>query len=149
MVPQKVKALKTLSSSGIGTGRVKDFYGQCERIRRSSRPDVFCKKDALRNFAKSAGKHLCQSLFFNKVAGLRPATLLKKRLWHRCFPVNFAKFLRTPFLTEHLWWLLLESGNWNKLAPIYKKSLPENLIFVCVQWLQLVKRSKQFLIMLL
>ena len=38
---------------------------------------------------------------------LRPATLLKKRLWHRCFPVNFAKFLRTPFLTEHLWWLLL------------------------------------------
>ena len=26
----------------------------------------------------------------------RPATLLKKRLWHRCFPVNFAKFLRAP-----------------------------------------------------
>ena len=30
--------------------------------------------------------------------GLRPAILLKKRLWHTCFPVNFAKFLRTPFL---------------------------------------------------
>ena len=28
--------------------------------------------------------------------------LLKKSLWHRCFPVNFVKFLRTPFLTEHL-----------------------------------------------
>ena len=28
----------------------------------------------------------------------RPATLLRKRLWHRCFPVNFKKFLRTPFL---------------------------------------------------
>ena len=27
----------------------------------------------------------------------RSATLLKKRFWHRCFPVNFAKFLRTPF----------------------------------------------------
>ena len=39
--------------------------------------------------------------------GLRPATLLKKTLWHRCFPVNFVKFLRTPFLTEHLWSLLL------------------------------------------
>ena len=26
------------------------------------------------------------------------ATLLKKSLWYRCFPVNFAKFLRTPFL---------------------------------------------------
>ena len=34
---------------------------------------------------------------FNKVASLSPATLLKKRLWHRCFPVNFSKFLRTPF----------------------------------------------------
>ena len=29
---------------------------------------------------------------------LRPATLLKKRLWHKCFPVNFVKFLRRSFL---------------------------------------------------
>ena len=43
--------------------------------------------------------------FFNKVAERlffkfwhRPATLSKKSLWHRCFPVNLAKFLRTPFL---------------------------------------------------
>ena len=27
----------------------------------------------------------------------------KRTLWHRCFPVNLAKFLRTPFLKEHLW----------------------------------------------
>ena len=47
---------------------------------RSSRPDVLCKKGVLRNFAKFTGKHLCQRLFFNKVAGLRPATLLKKNL---------------------------------------------------------------------
>ena len=60
------------------------------------------KKGVLGNFAKFAGKHLCQSLFLNKVAGLRLATLLKKRIWHRCFPVNFAKFLRAPFVTEHL-----------------------------------------------
>ena len=32
-----------------------------------------------------------------KVAGLRPATLLRKRLWRRCFPVNFTIFLRTAF----------------------------------------------------
>ena len=31
----------------------------------------------------------------------------KYKLWHRCFPVNFVKFLRTPFLIEQLWWLLL------------------------------------------
>ena len=29
---------------------------------------------------------------------LRPAILLKKGIWHRCFPVNFAKFQRTPLL---------------------------------------------------
>ena len=46
--------------------------------------------------------------FFNKVAGLR--------LWHRCFPVNFAKFLRTSFLTEHLRWLL-------PIKDVLKKSL--------------------------
>ena len=76
-------------------------------IYRSSRLEVFCRKGVLRNFAKFTGKHLCQKLFFNKVAGLRPSTLLKKGLWDRCFPVNFVKFLRTPFFTEHLRWLLL------------------------------------------
>ena len=35
-------------------------------IKRSSRPEVFCKKGALRNFTKFTGKHPCQSLFFNK-----------------------------------------------------------------------------------
>ena len=42
-------------------------------------------KGVLKKYAKLTGKHLCQSLFLNKVAGLRPATLLKKRLWHRRF----------------------------------------------------------------
>ena len=57
----------------------------------SSRPEVFYKKGVLKNFTKFT----------------RPATLFKKRLWHRCFPVKFAKFLRTTFFIEHLWWLLL------------------------------------------
>ena len=70
-------------------------------------PEVFCKNGVLRNFSKFTGKHPCQSLFLNKVARLRPAHLSKKRLWHRCFPVNVDKFLTTPFLTEHLQWLLL------------------------------------------
>ena len=44
-------------------------------------------KGALRNFTKFTGKNLCQSLFFHKIPGLRPATLFKKRLQHRCFQV--------------------------------------------------------------
>ena len=35
-------------------------------------------------------------------------TLLKKKLWHRCFHVSFVKFVRTPFSIEHLLWLFLQ-----------------------------------------
>ena len=79
-------------------------------IHRSSQRRCFVKKGVLRNFAKFTGKHLCQSLFFNKVAGLIPATLLEKKLWQRCFPGNFAKFLKTPFLQKTSGRLLLNSG---------------------------------------
>ena len=76
-------------------------------FKRGSHQRCSMKKGVRRNFTKFTGKHLCQILFFNKVAGLSPAILSKKRLWHRCFPVNFAKFLRASFFIEHLWWLLL------------------------------------------
>ena len=123
---------------------------------RNSHQRCFIKKDILRNFTKFTEKHLCQSLFFNKVADLRPlacnfikketlaqvlscefceisknnffaehlwttasiesdsekqssrglpqprpATLLNKRLCHKCFSVNFVKFLRTHSFIEH------------------------------------------------
>ena len=48
-----------------------------------------------------------------------PATILKKRLWYRCLPVNFVIFLRTPFLRKHLWWLLQHILRW--VATLYKK----------------------------
>ena len=78
------------------------FYTETKRIIRSSDPEVFCKKDVLKNFTKFTGKHLCWNICFNKVASLRPGTLLKERFQHGCLPVNFTKFLRTPFFTEHL-----------------------------------------------
>ena len=65
---------------------------------RSSCPEVFCIKCVLKNFAKFTGKYLCQSLFFNKVAGLQACNfILKKWLWYRSFPVNFVKFLKHLF----------------------------------------------------
>ena len=69
--------------------------------------EVFCKKGVLKNFAKLTGKHLCQSLFFNKVADPRLATFLKKRLWNRYFSVSFAKISRTLFLQNTSGRLLL------------------------------------------
>ena len=77
---------------------MKHFHAISKPIQKHTAEVFRKKKGVLRKFAKFTRKHLCQGLFFNKVAGLRPATLLKKRLWHRCFPVNFANFLRTPFL---------------------------------------------------
>ena len=83
---------------------------------RNSRPEVFCKKGVLRNFTKFTGNHLCQSLFFNKVAG--------PGLWHKCFPVNFVKFLRTSLFIEHLWWLLLRiPGNIGDIGVIWNNAL--------------------------
>ena len=67
-------------------------------IIRNSRRRWSVRKGVLRNFAKFTAKHLCQSIYFNKVSGLRFATLLKQRLWHMCFRMNLARFLRVPFL---------------------------------------------------
>ena len=74
---------------------------------RGSHQRCSVKKGVFRNFARFIGKHLSQSFFFNKVAALRPATLLIKRLWDRCFTMNFAKFARTPFLQNTSGRLLL------------------------------------------
>ena len=63
------------------------------------------KKGVPENLEKFTGKNLCQGLLFNKDILLK--TFIKTRLWHRRFPVNFAKYLRRPFLTEHFRWLLL------------------------------------------
>ena len=83
-------------------------------------------KDVLKNFTKFTGRHLCQSPFFNKVAGLRPVTLLKKRLQRRCFPVNFVKFLRTPFLQNTSRRLLLYfHESFFFLRPTIRSSRPE------------------------
>ena len=80
------------------------FFIKLTKIWQLIGPEVFCKKSVVKDFAKFTKKHLCQSLLFNKVAGLRP--LLKKRLWNMRFSVNFAKFYRTLFFIEHLWWFL-------------------------------------------
>ena len=66
----------------------------------------------LRNFTKFTEKYL----------GLY-ATLLKKRFWHRCFPVSFVKFLRTLFLTEQLLWLLLYVTIWARSVSYLKRAV--------------------------
>ena len=69
-------------------------YGCCSNfvmIRfRNSHRRCSLLEGVLKMFAKLTGKHRCWSLFFDKLVGLRPAVLLKKRLRYRCFLVSFA-----------------------------------------------------------
>ena len=78
------------------TQLITSFLGGLSQYRSSHRCSM--KEGVLRNLAKFTGKHLCQSLFFNKAAGLRPAFSLKEKLWYRCFPVNFCKIFKNTFL---------------------------------------------------
>ena len=64
---------------------------------RSSRPEVFYKKGVLGYFAKFTGKHPCKSLFFNKVAGLTPETLLKKETLAQVFSSEFCDNSKNSF----------------------------------------------------
>ena len=89
----------------------------------SSRPELFFKNGVLENFENFREKQLYQSLFFNKVAWLRTAALLKKSLWHMCFLVSFGKFSITPVFIEHLCWLVLFSVNPSHATTLFPYSL--------------------------
>ena len=58
---------------------------------------MFFKIDVLKNFTNFTEKCLYWGINLVKLQAWYAATLLKKRLQHRCFPVKFAEFLRTSF----------------------------------------------------
>ena len=66
---------------------------------RCSRPEVFCKRDVLRNFAKCIGKHLCQILFFNKDAGLKAWE--RNRLKSTYHILSFPEYPGETLLLKH------------------------------------------------
>ena len=68
----------------------------CDVKYRSSVLEVFCEKGVLRNFAKFTGKHLCQSLFFNKVAG-GACNIIKKETLVQVFSCEFCEISKNTF----------------------------------------------------
>ena len=106
-VSHRSKASHSLFDLNPATLPVAKNLFEINRKDRNSHPEVFYEKGVLKNFAEFIGKHPWRSLFFHKVSwGLQ---LCWKRLRHRCFPVNSAKFLRVPYFIEHLWWPLLKN----------------------------------------
>ena len=66
-------------------------------------PEVFCvKRCSWRNFKKLTGKHLCQGLFFNKVAGTA-CNFIKKETLAQKFSCEFWETSKNTFFIEHLW----------------------------------------------
>ena len=68
-------------------------------VHKSSHLQMYFKIGVLENFTTFTGKYLCWSLFLRK---LQACNFVQKRLQHRNFPVNIAKFLRTIFFIK-LW----------------------------------------------
>ena len=113
--------LKPLSDAGnVGSGVLSIFTASGEIADstkwwvtdlRSSRPELFCSKSFLRNFAKFTGKHLCQRPFFNKVADLTSGgcfygfTAIDRRNNHlhkTRFPTHFRYAILHQLFT-HFW----------------------------------------------
>ena len=68
-----------------------------------------------------------------------PATLLKKGLWHRCFPVNFAKFLRSSFVQNTSgrllpWTTASETSNTKRRSKVQEKNMSCKLALNFDQW---------------
>ena len=102
---------------------LKKLYNIFGKDRRSHRR-CSVRKGVLRNFAKFTGKQICQSLFFSKVADLRPAALLKKRL-AQMFSCESCEIFKNTFLTEHIWATASEKNSDG--VPLFFSYFPENI----------------------
>ena len=71
-------------------------------------PEVFYTKAVFKNFNVYTKTPVLEFLF-NKVVGLQICNSFKKRLRHKCFPVNLTKLLITPILKSICERLLLNS----------------------------------------
>ena len=92
---------------------------------------MFCKESVLRNFTKFTGKHLRQSLFFNKVAGLRSATLLKKRVFSCEFLRNFWEYLFLRNTYGGCFWKLLVHS---QIKYCFARNYPNKNQYLIMCW---------------
>ena len=76
--------------------------------RQNQPPEVFCKKKKILKISQNSQENTCATVSF-----------LKKRLWGRRFPVNFEKFLRTHFLQNNSWQMLLTRTRHNNNIQLF------------------------------
>ena len=98
---ERVKVAHFCGFSEAALSNIRKFqrkYQTQSPVISSSPSQASLKIGVLKNFTYITGQHQCCSLFLIKLIKF----FIKKRLQHKSFPVTFAKFLRTPFFTEHL-----------------------------------------------
>ena len=66
---------------------------------------MFCEKKVFLEISQNSQENTCARDSF--LIKLQACNFIKKESLYRCFPVNFAKFLRTPFLQNTSGQLLL------------------------------------------
>ena len=101
------KKLLFTSKCRIETTHNKGHDAMCEKkLRANKRTVSFINLKAVvqRSSLKKVFLEILQNLQGSICARV---SFLKKRLWHRCFLVNFVKFLRKPYCIKDLRWLLL------------------------------------------
>ena len=77
----------------------KEFYHYLKLLKNIFiEQEVFYKKTITKNFKIFTEETCVVASFLIKNPGLQLCNFIKTRLQHRCFPVNIAKFLKTPIL---------------------------------------------------
>ena len=104
LFPKKLKTwLKTQTTILFNLFVKFDVYGETvlyyvnTSIKRNNRSQLFLKVGALKNFWKTHTETVLSESLFNEVVSLQTGNFIKKRLQHRRFPLNIAKFLRKTF----------------------------------------------------
>ena len=75
--------------------------------------------------SQNSQENTCARVSFLIKLQAETCNFIKKELWHRCFLVNFVKFIRTPFVTEHLRCMSL-------LPPWFHAAYRDHKIFTLV-----------------
>ena len=95
---------------------------------RSSHRRCSVRKDVPRNFTKFTGKHPCQSLFFNKVAG-QACNFIKKEALALVFSCKCCEISMNTFFTQHVWWTASIKGYFGfllfamKISTLYSEGI--------------------------
>ena len=102
------------------------------KMSKSNHRRCFTKKVSLK-ISQNSQENTCARVSFS--IKLLKRLSLKKRTWHRCFPVKFAKYLRTPFLQN--------TSKWNDLVRLFINFAD---VFKILEYLQNCKKIPQFFI---